>query len=1237
MPTQYPLKKILVLFIVFVLAAIFLPVQQQSAQAQDGDPLAEITRLAREVHIQNLRSGRGTDWIGGNLGVPGASSTVQVGRQLTDWQLEDIYDETIAYDLASMERPVMMNLWASWCGPCRFEFPFLTEFNQRNDLNFDLWFVNVSDTNKSAAQRFLRDQDPNITALYDPNNAFANQVGNRFLPTTLLVDTDGTIIIAHAGIVTETALEFFNAVAATPRQGSFDASTVRVDLVELLQPIDPASAVALNFGSQAAGNLSDDDWREDYRFEGSADETVTLNLTYTGGEVDPYVVLVSPSGELVNPDAEGSESDNAGLSLQFSLPENGTYVVIVSRFLEAEGFGEGSFNILLSRPGMDQPGSGNALLVQYGVSSSGVLTYERKQDAYILEAMAGETLTFTLSHDLPEEQLNLQARMGSVRLVPYTRSENGEIVVSATVEESGTYSLYVARSNSSRAGPITYTLIVTTDVEASQAPSGQGESQTISYGDSVSDVINDENFERRYSFEGNMGDVVNIFANADLTAGNLDVSLTLLGSDESLLAENDDIDLTTTDAAITEFELPMAGIYTIVVGRFQGETGFSSGSFTLSLEASVIVPLPDEDTEAPETTPPDETSETPDEVDVNDDSDIGDELDVETITAGETRSGELGGTAPFARLYTFEAEAGDVVTISATTTAGNLDTVLVLLDPDDAQVALNDDADFATRDSLIEDLSLPASGTYTIVIGRFGGAEGQSAGTYELSLMIGAETGDLPPEENENDDETPALPQGDLTDGALISGEITDDVFSNSYTFSARAGDFVTIEMDADTDSALDPLLRLYDADGNLIAENDDRDIADTDAAIADFEIPTDGLYTIVATRFNVEEGLSSGAYSLRFSLNASRPPSAVDTDEEEPPTSATDTTLEYGAVVTGTITNNDYEVQYTFEGNAGDAVTIDATASPFDTLDTTLVLLGPDGEMVAVNDDRDLFGGDYNALLAGIILPQDGTYTIVVGRYQGASGTSTGEFTLILDLADESASGQVAIAYGETLVGTINNENYQDSYVFEGVAGDVVSIEVIATSGDLDTIVSLVGPSGEVLDGNDDVDFEAGNTNSALRAFVLPSDGTYTILVGRYEGRNGTTTGNYTLELILESGEAPVSDDGSPPTALGEGNYSGAINEQNIAQRFSFEGEAGQSFVIEMTAISGNLDALLIVQDADGKEVGRNDDRDFATTDAALTLTLPNTGTYTVIATRYQEAAGGSAGEFELSIRPIE
>ncbi|MBZ0287224.1 MAG: SH3 domain-containing protein [Anaerolineae bacterium] len=96
-----------------------------------------------------------------------------------------------------------------------------------------------------------------------------------------------------------------------------------------------------------------------------------------------------------------------------------------------------------------------------------------------------------------------------------------------------------------------------------------------------------------------------------------------------------------------------------------------------------------------------------------------------------------------------------------------------------------------------------------------------------------------------------------------VQGVIGGDVAGGRYTFVGQEGDEITIWMSRDSGD-LDPQLILLDSDGNEIARNDDRsDEVTRNAAIMNFVIPEDGTYTIIATRYQENVGLSAGDYSV--------------------------------------------------------------------------------------------------------------------------------------------------------------------------------------------------------------------------------------------------------------------------------------------------------------------------------------------------------------------------------------
>ncbi len=107
---------------------------------------------------------------------------------------------------AARGRPVVVNLWASWCGPCRQEMPMLAAAQQREG-RVGFLFVNQGES-ASAVQAYLTDQGlPLRGVLLDPGSRLGPAVGSRGLPTTVFYDAHGRQVDAHFGVLNAAALD----------------------------------------------------------------------------------------------------------------------------------------------------------------------------------------------------------------------------------------------------------------------------------------------------------------------------------------------------------------------------------------------------------------------------------------------------------------------------------------------------------------------------------------------------------------------------------------------------------------------------------------------------------------------------------------------------------------------------------------------------------------------------------------------------------------------------------------------------------------------------------------------------------------------------------------------------------------------------------------------------------------------------------------------------------------------
>ena len=144
-------------------------------------------------------------------------SIYEQGTRLPEIVLRNAAGETV--QLADYKGgPLVINLWATWCPPCRREMPVLESAQQqRPDLTF--LFVNQAESMQSVAT-FLETQGLSLSnVLFDGGGRLSQAVGSMALPTTLFYSPEGRLLGSHLGELSNAslarALESFDTVSTT--------------------------------------------------------------------------------------------------------------------------------------------------------------------------------------------------------------------------------------------------------------------------------------------------------------------------------------------------------------------------------------------------------------------------------------------------------------------------------------------------------------------------------------------------------------------------------------------------------------------------------------------------------------------------------------------------------------------------------------------------------------------------------------------------------------------------------------------------------------------------------------------------------------------------------------------------------------------------------------------------------------------------------------------------------------
>src|SRR5690606_28986540 len=223
-------------------------------------------------------------------------------------------------------------------------------------------------------------------------------------------------------------------------------------------------------------------------------------------------------------------------------------------------------------------------------------------------------------------------------------------------------------------------------------------------------------------------------------------------------------------------------------------------------------------------------------------------------------------------------------------------------------------------------------------------------------------------------------------------------------------------------------------------------------------------------------------------------------------------------------------------------------------------------------------------------------------------------------------------ILYGSTVSGRVDNNNPRQVYFFDGRRGEVVTIDLEVTGGDRDPVLAVFDSRNTLIAALDD---SADGRVPVLPALRLPRTDRFYIAVGRFGFGLGTTAGSYTISLE----RVGVSSASGSMLRYGD-QVINSISDMTPQLYYSFRASRGDIVNVRMRRVSGNLDSYLQVVDSNAFVLADNDDTLGSPTpfDSAIEgLVIEEDGTYVIVASRYGQAAGTSAGNFVLTLEEAD
>ena len=116
-----------------------------------------------------------------------------------------VIDELTLGDLLTSDNPVVLNVWASWCIPCRSEAPLLSAAYEKFGDDVSFIGIDIEDT-QDAARSFIAEYGLEFDNYFDRSGSVRSTLGGVGVPITYFFAPGGELVYQHSGVIDERTL-----------------------------------------------------------------------------------------------------------------------------------------------------------------------------------------------------------------------------------------------------------------------------------------------------------------------------------------------------------------------------------------------------------------------------------------------------------------------------------------------------------------------------------------------------------------------------------------------------------------------------------------------------------------------------------------------------------------------------------------------------------------------------------------------------------------------------------------------------------------------------------------------------------------------------------------------------------------------------------------------------------------------------------------------------------------------